>query len=109
MSDRPSDDGSEYVNTFYGHDRYVFNRPWLTITLIVLNVIAFAASAMVETKTDAAFDAAVESLISVHSEYPDARLTRADLARAPDRLRPILRRLTRCLTRSFPPSAPTRR
>jgi membrane associated rhomboid family serine protease len=73
----------------YGHDRYVYSRPWATIVLIGLNVLAFAAAWLAERGGRHDVEHAVAEVLQVLEEHPGARVPPATLASLPPRLREV--------------------
>lgn len=57
-----------------GHDRPVYDRPWLTIGLILVCTGIWGAASFYERRAEAEMVAAAESIEMLHYEYPNARI-----------------------------------
>src|SRR5262245_33186614 len=66
-----------------GHDQSVYGRQWLTWFLIAINVIVFAATALLEGGAYRKIDSAAEEVERVHRQYPDARIPEEVIASLP--------------------------
>lgn len=57
-----------------GHDRPVYDRPWLTIGLIVVCTAIWGASFMYEARAEAEMSEAAQRIEMLHFDYPNARI-----------------------------------
>jgi membrane associated rhomboid family serine protease len=74
----------------YGHDQSVYGRPWATWALIALNALVFAYTWIAGMEPEDEVEEAAAEALEVHDLYPDARIDRALVDRAPERVREIL-------------------
>src|SRR5690349_2450768 len=74
----------------FGHDKSVYGRQWITWFLIAINVIVFAATALMERGAEERVHKAVDALDIAHEIYPEARVPSAVFASLSPRLQAVL-------------------